>query len=138
MIRPVRWWLSERTLVIVADSPSAGWDVLACAAQLIEPVAIVTRVRVDPAPVRTPGTTGPTRSLLAQLPTLAKRLADPGPIWQRIPVPWSGGHTHCRTGERHRCLVSQRAATGGDPLGASSGPAGAVRSPCPSVSRSAG
>lgn len=96
MIRQLRRWLPERTLVVVADSTYAVLELLACAAQMIEPVAIVTRLRLDaalsdPAPVRKPGTTGRPRKKGARQPTLAKRLADPDTIWQSITVTWYGG-----------------------------------------------
>jgi len=65
---------------------------------MIEPVVIVTRLRLDaalydPAPVRKPGTTGRPRKKGARQPTLARRLADPGTVWQRIAVAWYGGTT---------------------------------------------
>jgi hypothetical protein len=96
MIRQLRRWLPERTLVVVADSTYAVLELLACATQMIEPVAIVTRLRLDaalydPAPVRKPGTNGRPRKKGARQPTLAKRLADQGTIWQSITVTWYGG-----------------------------------------------
>src|SRR5512135_509245 len=47
MIRQLRRWLPLRRLVMVADSTYAVLELLACAAKLIEPVAIVTRLRLD-------------------------------------------------------------------------------------------
>jgi hypothetical protein len=47
MIRQRRRWLPERQWVVGADSTSAVLELLACAAKLIEPVAIVTRWRLD-------------------------------------------------------------------------------------------
>ena len=96
MIRQLRRWLPLRRLVVVADSTYAVLELLACAARMIEPVTIVTRLRLDaalydPAPVRKPGTTGRPRKKGARQPTLAKRLADPGTVWQSISVAWYGG-----------------------------------------------
>jgi DDE superfamily endonuclease len=96
MIRQLRRWLPERRLVVVADSTYAVLELLACAAKMIEPVAIVTRLRLDaalydPAPVRKPGTTGRPRKKGARQPTLAQRLTDPGTLWQRVTVAWYGG-----------------------------------------------
>ena len=98
MIRQLRRWLPERKLVVVADSTYAVLELLACAAKLIEPVAIVTRLRLDaalsdPAPVRKPGTTGRPRKKGARQPTLAQRLTDAGTVWQSMTVAWYGGST---------------------------------------------
>jgi hypothetical protein len=98
MIRQLRRWLPERMLVVVADSTYAVLELLACAARMIEPVVIVTRLRLDaalydPAPIRKPGTNGRPRKKGARQPTLATRLDDPVTVWQRITVAWYGGAT---------------------------------------------
>jgi len=98
MIRQLRRWLPGRTLVVVADSSYAVLDLLACAARMIEPVTIVTRLRLDaalydPAPVRKPGTNGRPRKKGARQSTLAQRLTDPVTAWQRLTVDWYGGTT---------------------------------------------
>ena len=98
MIRQRRRWLPEHKLVVVADSPSAALDLLACVSRMIEPVAIVTRLRLDaalydPAPVRKPGTTGRPRKKGARQPTLTQRLADPNTVWQSLSVAWYGRTT---------------------------------------------
>ncbi|GHO87103.1 hypothetical protein KSZ_51090 [Dictyobacter formicarum] len=105
MIRQLRRWLPEHELVVVADSTYAVLELLACAARMIQPVTIVTRLRLDtalydPAPVRQPGTNGRPRLKGARQPTLAQRLVDPahhlaachrGLVWR--------DDTHRRTGE---------------------------------------
>lgn len=98
MIRQLRQWLPERKLVVVADSSYSVLELLACSARMIEPVAIVTRLRLDaalydPAPVRKPGTNGRPRLKGARRPTLAKLLTDPATVWQSITVAWYGGTT---------------------------------------------
>jgi hypothetical protein len=98
MIRQLRRWLPLRKLIVVADSSDAVLEWLACAAGMIEPVTIVTRLRLDaalsdPAPVRQPGTTGRPRKKGARQPTLAQRLADPDTGWQSLTVAWYGGTT---------------------------------------------
>jgi DDE superfamily endonuclease len=98
MIRQLRRWLPGRRLVVVADSSYSVLELLACAARMIEPVAIVTRLRLDaalydPAPVRKAGTNGRPRLKGARQPTLAKRLTDPDTAWQKISVAWYGGTT---------------------------------------------
>jgi DDE superfamily endonuclease len=79
MIRQLRRWLPDRTLVVVADNSYAVLDLLACAAGLRQPVTVITRLRLDaawydPAPVRQPGTTGRPRKKGERQPTLAKRV----------------------------------------------------------------
>lgn len=98
MIRQLRRWLPEHKLVVVADSSYAVLELLACAAGMIQPVTMVTRLRLDaalyePAPVRNPGTNGRPRKKGARQPTLAQRLADPGTVWQSLTVAWYGGTT---------------------------------------------
>jgi hypothetical protein len=83
MIRQLRRWVPGRMLV---------------AARMIQPVTIITRLRLDaalydPAPVRKPGTNGRPRKKGARQPTLAQRLVDPDTHWQRITVAWYGGTT---------------------------------------------
>ena len=61
MIRQLRRWLPGRMLVVVADSSYAVLEWLDGAASMIEPVTMVTRLRLDAAlydlaPVRKPGT----------------------------------------------------------------------------------
>ncbi len=98
MVRQLRRWLPGRRLVVVADSTYAVLELLACAARMIEPVAIVTRLRLDaalyePAPVRQPGTNGRPRKKGARQPTLLQRLTAPATVWQRVTVAWYGGTT---------------------------------------------
>src|SRR6266480_791922 len=98
MIRQLRRWLPDRELVVVADSTYAVLELLADAARLPRPVAVVTRLRLDaalydPAPVREPGTKGRPRVKGERQPTLATRLLDPDTIWATLTVPWYGGAT---------------------------------------------
>ena len=46
MIRQLRRWLTKHRLVVVADSTYSVLELLACAARMIEPVAIVTRLQM--------------------------------------------------------------------------------------------
>ena len=98
MIRQLRRWVPRRQLVVVADSTYAVLELLACAAGMIQPVAMVTRLRLDaalydPAPVRKPGTNGRPRKKGARQATLAQRLTDPTTVWQSLSVAWYGGTT---------------------------------------------
>src|SRR6188508_3469312 len=98
MIRQLRRWLPDRTLVVVADSTYAVLELLADAAGLPHPVTVVTRLRLDaalydPAPPREPGTKGRPRVKGERQPTLATRLLDPDTVWEALTVPWYGGAT---------------------------------------------
>jgi DDE superfamily endonuclease len=98
MIRQLRRWVPDRTLVVVADSSYAALELLADAAGLRQAVTVVTRLRLDaalydPAPPRPPGTRGRPRRKGARQPTLAQRLADPTTAWASLMVPWYGGGT---------------------------------------------
>lgn len=98
MIRQLRRWVPQRHLVVVADSTYAVLELLACATGMLQPVAMITRLRLDaalydPAPIRQPGTNGRPRKKGARQPTLAQRLADPNTVWQRLSVAWYGGTT---------------------------------------------
>jgi hypothetical protein len=98
MIRQVRRWLPDRTLVVVADSTYAVLELLADAVRLPRPVTVVTRLRLDaalydPAPPREPGTKGRPRIKGERQPTLATHLLDPDTIWETLTVPWYGGGT---------------------------------------------
>ena len=98
MIRQLRRWLPDRTLVVVADSTYAVLELLADAARLWQPVTVVTRLRLDaalydPAPAREPGTPGRPRVKGERQPTLAARLLEPAAGWETLTVPWYGGGT---------------------------------------------
>lgn len=98
MIRQLRRWLPDRTLVVVADSTYAVLALLADAARLRQPVTVVTRLRLDAAlydsaPPREPGTRGRPRLKGERQPTLATRLLDPDTTWETLTVPWYGGGT---------------------------------------------
>lgn len=96
MIRQLRRWLPDRCLVVVADSAYAVIELLACAQGMLQPVTVVTRLRLDaalyePAPERKKGTKGRPRLKGARQPTLAQRLVDPNTVWEVVTVCWYGG-----------------------------------------------
>jgi len=92
----LRRWLPQRALVIVADSGYAAIALLARCARLANPIAVVTRLRLDaalyePAPPRRVGLIGRPRKKGQRLPTLAARLADPATPWTSVAVAtWYG------------------------------------------------
>jgi len=92
----LRRWLPGRALVVVADSGYAAIDLLARCARLRQPIAVVTRLRLDaalydPAPPRRPGQKGRPRKKGQRLPTLAARIGDPATAWVAVTVAnWYG------------------------------------------------
>jgi hypothetical protein len=90
-----RWW-PERAIVAVADSGYAALEFLAACRAWRNPVAVVTRLRLDaalydPAPPRRPGQKGRPRKKGRRLPTLAARAADPDTAWTSITIAnWYG------------------------------------------------
>ena len=96
LLLQVRRWLPDRALVVVADSGYAAIALLARCARLANPVAVITRLRLDaalyePAPPRRPGQLGRPRKKGRRLPTLAARLGDPATAWTVVTVAnWYG------------------------------------------------
>jgi hypothetical protein len=96
MLGQVRRWLPERQIVVTADSSYAVLELLAAAATLVQPVTIVTRLRLDaalyePAPPRERGKKGAPRKKGERQPSLTQRLSDPTTVWVRQSVGWYGG-----------------------------------------------
>lgn len=96
MIRQLRRWLPKAYLVVVADSSYAVLILLACAARLIEPVTVVTRLRLDaalydPAPPRKANDKGRPPLKGKRQPKLTQRLTDPKTEWEMLTVNWYGG-----------------------------------------------
>ncbi len=80
---------------MVADSGYAVLELLADAAGLIEPVTVITRLRLDaalydPAPPRPAGQRGRPRRKGARQPTLAARVTDLATRWHPRSVVWYG------------------------------------------------
>ena len=92
----LRRWLPERALVVVADSGYAAIELLARCVRLANPLALITRLRLDAAlyesaTPRQPGQLGRPRKKGRRLPTLAARRADPATTWTPVTVAnWYG------------------------------------------------
>ena len=91
MLLVVRRWVPERALVVVTDSSFAVITLLWRVRQLPNPVAWITRLRLDaalyePAPPRQPRQTGRPRLKGKRLPTLAHVLRDAATSWQTVTV----------------------------------------------------
>jgi DDE superfamily endonuclease len=103
-----RWW-PDRPIVAVADSSYAALELLAACQARLQPVTVITRLRLDaalyePAPPRRPGQVGRPRLKGKRLRTLAAVAGDPTTGWTPITVPdWYG------TGARGVEIVSDSA-----------------------------
>jgi hypothetical protein len=91
MLLVVRRWVPERALVVVTDSSFAVITLWWRVRQLPNPVAWITRLRLDaalyePAPPRQPRQTGRPRLKGKRLPTLAHVLRDAATSWQTVTV----------------------------------------------------
>lgn len=96
MVKQLRRWLPERTLVIVADSSFAAISWLFGLTQLPGQLCVIVRFRLDaalytPAPKRKPGTKGRPRKKGDRLPTLKQVAENKRTKWQRVTIPnWYG------------------------------------------------
>ena len=98
MILQLRRWLPHRPLALVGDNGYAVLDLLHFCQSLREPVALITRLRLDaglydPAPPRQPGQTGRPRVKGARQPTLKQLLDAPNLAWDTVSVSWYDGTT---------------------------------------------
>lgn len=86
LAKQVRRWVTERRIILVADSTYATYDFLDGVREF---VTVITQVRMDSglyalAPPRVPGRPGRPRIKGERLPSLQQRLHDPATKWQRI------------------------------------------------------
>ena len=99
MIRQVRRWLPDWSIVVVGDSSYAVLQLLGCAARMRRPVTVVTRLRLDAALYDEPAerqadTKGRPRLKKGERQlSLQQRLSDPKTTWERLAVNWYGGKT---------------------------------------------
>lgn len=89
MLKQVRRWLPERTIVAVGDSSFAVLELLNCVSQLAHPVYLLSRLRLDaalyePAEPRQPHQMGRPRLKGQRLPTLNQVLSDAQTLWQSV------------------------------------------------------
>ena len=92
MLRQLRRWLPERSLVLVVDSGYAALDFLGGLAHRQRSITCITRLRLDaqlyaPAAARCKGQIGRPRRKGVRLPSLKQRVTDPKTRWRRITVP---------------------------------------------------
>jgi hypothetical protein len=97
MLLQVHRWLPGGKLVVVADAGYAAIELLWRIAQLVNPIGMITRFRLDaalyePAPQRQAGQKGRPRKKGKRLPTLEQVLENPHTCWQRVCIPHWYGH----------------------------------------------
>ena len=97
MIFQLRRWPPHRALVVVADYSYAALEFLHACQTMVNPVTIITRLRLDaalyePAPPPS-GKVGRPRKKGKRLPTLQAILDDPQTKWQSVKVRWYDGQT---------------------------------------------
>jgi hypothetical protein len=92
MLKLLRRWLPERTLVVVGDSAYAALDFLSHMQDL--KLTFVTRLRLDAAlyqPAPPYSGKGRPRKKGQRLPTLAQVLQDVHTVWTTVSLPWYDG-----------------------------------------------
>ncbi len=97
MIFQLRRWIPHRALIVVADYSYAALEFLHACQTMVNPVTIITRLRLDaalyePVPPRS-GKAGRPRKKGKRLPTLQVVLDDSHTKWQSVKVRWYDGRT---------------------------------------------
>lgn len=97
MIYQLRRWIPKRPLVVVADHSYSTLKLLASAQLMVEPVTVVTRLRLDaglynppPARPKNPPAGRPPKKG-KKLPSLKTVLADPKTVWEKVELKWYNG-----------------------------------------------
>lgn len=96
MIRAVRRWVPDRSMVLVVDGGLAAVKLGLCCAGLSRPVTLVSRLRLDavlhePVGPQPPGKRGVKPKKGARLPSLAARLTRSDTAWRGGQLTWYGG-----------------------------------------------
>ncbi len=96
MIAQVRRWWPRRRIVLIGDGGYAAVGLALWCSGMLNPVTLVTRLRLDaglyaPPPVPGPGRRGPKPKKGARLPSLAQRAADPDAVWETLTLAWYDG-----------------------------------------------
>jgi hypothetical protein len=91
LVVQLRRWLPERVLVLVADGSYAALEFLHACQSLAQPVAVITRLRLDAAlyePAPPYCGTGRPRKKGQRLPTPQQRIDQSDTLWTRVTLPW--------------------------------------------------
>jgi hypothetical protein len=91
MIFQLRRWIPHRPLVVVTDYGYAALDLLHACQRLLNPVTMITRLRLDAAlyePAPAYSGVGRPRKKGKRLPTLESVLNNAQTVWQTVTVNW--------------------------------------------------
>jgi hypothetical protein len=91
MVFQVRRSLPTRDLVVVADSAYAASDFLHACTSLVQPVTVITRLRLDAAlyePAPPYSGIGRPRKKGRRWPTPQQLIDNPDTVWQPVTLPW--------------------------------------------------
>jgi len=92
MIAQVRRWWPRRRIVLIGDGGYAAVGLALWCSGMLNPVTLVTRLRLDAGlyapPVLVPGRRGPKPKKGVRLPSLAQRAADPDAVWETLTLAW--------------------------------------------------
>lgn len=96
MVYQLRCWLPDRQIILVVDSTYAALDFLHACQALPNPIAVITRLRLDaalytPKPREKKGKRGRKRKKGIRLPTPQAFIDHPKTHWQQMTVRWYGG-----------------------------------------------
>jgi DDE superfamily endonuclease len=96
LIAQVRRWWPWRRIVLIGDGAYAAVGLALWCSGMLNPVTLVTRLRLDaalyaPPGERSPHRRGPKPKKGERLPALARRAADPDAAWERLTLTWYGG-----------------------------------------------
>ena len=96
MIAQVRRWWPRRRIVLIGDGGYAAVGLALWCSGMLNPVTLVTRLRLDARlyaspPVPEPGRRGPKPKKGLRLPSLAQRATDPDAVWETLTLSWYSG-----------------------------------------------
>jgi len=96
MIKQVRRWLPNHPIVLVGDGAYAAVKLVLCCINLLTPVSLVSRLRLDAClydfpPPNQPAKRGPKPKKGNKQPSLLKRIKDKSTEWVPITIDWYDG-----------------------------------------------
>ena len=91
LVCQLRRWLPDQTLIVVGDSTYAALEFLHACQSLVQPVTVITRLRLDAAlyePAPPYSGIGRPRKKGKRLPTPQQVLNHPDTLWTHLRLPW--------------------------------------------------
>lgn len=93
LVCQLRRWLPQRVLIVVADRSYAALEFLHACQSMVQPVTVITRLRLDAALYESApayGGIGRPPKKGQCLPTPQQVMDNPDTIWTRLSLPWYG------------------------------------------------